>query len=95
MRLNDQSVAVEYSKAVNDMRAKLWVDVFRDELADSLTIPSPIGEVANNLEVLSVIRSNFIVFVFVIFLIDITTNVAIDINSVVYWFVRLNFLRIW
>jgi len=49
VRLHEKGVSIQNGKSVNDVRAELAVDVLGLVLANALSVPCPIGEVANHL----------------------------------------------
>lgn len=50
MRLDQKVVVVEHRKAIHNVGAEVHIYVFWDVLALTLSIPCPVGEVANYLE---------------------------------------------
>lgn len=51
MRLDDEIGIVQHSKPIHNVSAESWVNILRPVLPNTITVPSPVGEIAHHLEV--------------------------------------------
>lgn len=51
MGLYNQIFIVKHSKPINYVSTEVCVDIFRNVFSNSSSVPSPVGEVADDLEV--------------------------------------------
>lgn len=51
MGFHDQILVVEHSKPINYVGTEVRIDIFGNVFADSSSVPSPVGEVADDLEI--------------------------------------------
>lgn len=51
MCFNNKIFVIQNSETINDMRAKVWIDVFWYIFSNSLPVPCPVGEIANYFKV--------------------------------------------